>query len=779
VFSILDRYAKLCDGIPRRELLRIGGLSALGLTLPKLIRAIEAPPPGIIEDPTFGRAKNVIYVWLQGGPPQHETFDPKPDAPAEVRGPFRPIQTNVAGIQFSELLPRTARIADKLAVIRSMATDSNIHSVSAYEVLTGYKYRGPNARQISPNDWPYFGSLVKRLKPSEKLPPLTTAWLPDLMRLNENVTPAGQTAGFMGSRWDPDRFVGDPSLEDYKVEGLGLDAIPPMRLKRRMALLDQVQRHFGQWRNDAPSGVFDEFQHQAFDLLNSGRVQQAFRVGDEPPRVRERYGRHTWGQCLLLARRLVEVGVRLVHVNWTREPGDSAVDNPMWDTHAQNADRVEDVLCPMFDVGFTALIEDLDQRGLLDETLVVAIGEFGRTPRINAQAGRDHWGSVFSFAMAGAGIQTGQVYGASDRIGGHPAADRVTPADLTATIFHALGIHHDGKFDDAEGREHQLTTGTPLRGILGSSPARPIRRVAAGGDLGRVPPFHAALLRDDTFHVGGLLACEHGSRPKGWRAGPLLAAPSLSEPLSAPSDAPPLENQGLGVWLIPRTAGEQSASEPAEGPPPAHLALGLRVPAEGESLHIAQGARALLAQEMRNPRLGNFKFTIHAAGQGTDRRLWDEVLSRHFAFRLVIFRYAEATKNPHERQEFISLPFVPEWRADDALQAEAAQDAAAQNDAAQSASRDDTLQADAAQDEALQDAAFQTQPFSVEKLLDSPAPGQNFPIGNGFGVAVVLEKVSPGTLELEPTGQAAEASLRIEHVELDFRSRRINEKVQV
>ena len=183
-----------------------------------------------------------------------------------------------------------------------------------------------------------------------------------------------------------------------KVEGLRGTDIAPMRLNRRISLLGQIERHFETVVKTRPVGMYDTFQEQAFDLLTSGRVQRAFALQEEPDKVRDRYTRTQWGQCLLLARRLIETGVRLVHVNWCREPGDSAVDNPMWDTHAQNADRLEDVLCPMFDVGFTALIEDLEQRGLLHETLVIAIGEFGRTPKINAAAGRDHWGRVFSFA---------------------------------------------------------------------------------------------------------------------------------------------------------------------------------------------------------------------------------------------------------------------------------------------------------------------------------------------------------------------------------------------
>ena len=249
--------------------------------------------------------------------------------------------------------------------------------------------------------WPYFGSIVKMLKPSEVLPPLSTVWIPRVMRLNENVTPAGQTAGFLGRHWDPDLFEGDPWSDDYQVNGLDTDRIPLERLHRRMTLLEHVEGNTGLLKREGAPRTYNQFQAQAFDLLTSGRVQKAFAIDLEPPALRDTYGRTRWGQCCLLARRLVETGVRLVHVGWPREPGDSAVDNPMWDTHAQNADRMEDVLCPIFDVGFSALIDDLDQRGLLDETLVVAISEFGRTPKINNSGGRDHWGSVFSFAMAG------------------------------------------------------------------------------------------------------------------------------------------------------------------------------------------------------------------------------------------------------------------------------------------------------------------------------------------------------------------------------------------
>src|SRR5882724_3759553 len=231
MLSLHDNPLPPNEGPNRREWLRVGGLSLLGLSLPDVLRADvrETPIPAApqlardLGAATFGKAKSVIYLWLQGGPPQHETFDPKPDAPAEIRGEFKPIATNVPGVRFCELLPRTARYADKMAVVRSLSTNSDSHDVSGYWLLTGHPYGPGSARQIKPTDWPYFGSLVKMLKPSQKLPALTSVWIPDLMRLNDNVMPAGQTAGFLGKQWEPERFVGDPARPGYQIEGLGLN----------------------------------------------------------------------------------------------------------------------------------------------------------------------------------------------------------------------------------------------------------------------------------------------------------------------------------------------------------------------------------------------------------------------------------------------------------------------------------------------------------------------------------------------------------------------------
>jgi hypothetical protein len=626
MFSLHSSPARLCDGISRREVLRVGGLSMLGLSLPRLLAARETAPLGVLPtDKTFGKAKSVIYLWLAGGPPQHETFDPKPDAPLEVRGPFKPISTNVPGIQFCELLPRTAALADKLAVIRSLSTNDNTHDSSGYWLWTGYKYQGPNSRTIQPTDWPYFGSLVKKLKPSETLPPLSTVWLPDIARLNENVTPAGQTGGILGQEWDVDRFLGDPSAASYQVEGLRLSELPPLRINQRQELLKQVEQHFAAEERGSAVRLFDRYQQQAFELMTSGAAREAFAIDKEPDKVRDRYGRNRWGQCVLLARRLVEAGVRLVHVQWPREPGDNAVDNPLWDTHAQNAERVEDVLCPMFDQGYTALIEDLSERGLLDDTLVVAVGEFGRTPKINGNGGRDHWGPVFCATLAGAGVAGGQVYGSSDKDGAYPATDKVEPPDFTATIFHLLGISPASTFADREGREHRLTLGQPLYKLLGVEPATR-ERCECSGDPARVPPFDEKELLLDPGFIGPapLGAADAAARPRGWKAGPLAA-------------------EGLVVQKRP---GEVLLGVIANG------AAGVK---------IAKGETAIIAQEVRSPFSGTFTAKVQLCGQATDREWFEAVFLKHFTCKLIYFQYTDPSKKATARQEHAATVFVPKW----------------------------------------------------------------------------------------------------------------------
>ena len=639
MWSLDDRPIRLCDGISRREWLRVGGLSTLGLSLPDLLRREAmagslARPDGL--GSTFGRAKSVIYLWLQGGPPQHETFDPKPDAPLEIRGPFKPIQTNTPGIHFGELLPRTAKIADKLAVVRSLYTNDNNHDVSGYWVLTGNPYGPGSAREIKPTDWPYFGSIVKMLKPSERLPALTSVWVPDVMRLNDNVTPAGQTAGFLGKPWEPERFVGDPSSPGYRVEGMTLPpGLSQTRVDRRRDLLGQVDQFRRQVEKSETLDTWDRISQQAYDLVTSGKAREAFDLSKEPEALRDRYGRHGWGQSVLLARRLVEAGVRLVHVNWTREPGDSAVDNPLWDTHTQNADRLQDCLCPQFDVTFPALIEDLESRGMLDETLVVVIGEFGRTPKINTLGGRDHWGNVFSFAMAGAGISGGQVFGSSDKNGAYPAADPIRPQDLTATIFHLLGIEPGGLFFDRLGRTHALTQGEPLGRLLGNAPAT-AERVEPTGDTSLVPGYDTRLLFDTDFaEARPLVPLSPPTREKGWRAWPIIGDEH--------------SNSALGV-----KAEQWGTDHP-------FVALGLGLDAKAPARTTVLGERALLAQEIRNARGGHYTFTVRVSGGAANRENFEQVFRRSLTCRLVMYRFSDQAKDPRRVEELASLAFEPEF----------------------------------------------------------------------------------------------------------------------
>jgi len=635
MLQIVNKGTRLCDGLTRRQLMQVGSLTLGGLSLPQLLHATELSQPLPVSDKAFGRAKNVIFLYLAGGPPQHETFDPKPDAPAGIRGPFNPISTNVPGIQFCELLPRTAALTDKFALCRSMATDDNIHSSSSAWVLTGYKYRGPNARTIQPTDWPYLGSVVKQLKPSEKLPALTSVWLPDVMRLNENVTPSGQTSGFLGPKWNPEVFVGDPAEPTYEIESLRKTDITPIQLERRQSLLSQLEDRFR--RIDGAVTTYDSYQQQAFDLLTSGKARQAFDIAREPGKVRDRYGRNRWGQCVLLARRLVEAGVRLVHVQWPREPGDNASDNPLWDTHAQNADRVEDVLCPMFDVGYSALLEDLDQRGLLDETLVVAIGEFGRTPKINPKGGRDHWGPVFSFTLAGAGISGGQVYGSSDKNGAYPASNKVRPGDLTATLFHLMGIPHQGHFIDSANRPHRLTGGEPLWTMLGSEPATQ-ERMQSTGDVARVPDFDPTryLIQTDFSDDEPLKPITVPSRPKGWRADPLLASVSASR---------------FGVTVL-------SDLDKATA------AIGFNFE-DGTAQQIQPGAKAYLAQEVRSPYPGSYVFQVRLRAEASSPEFFQSVFRKNFRCRLVFFQYNAQTKFVNETNELAAVDFEPQLVAGD------------------------------------------------------------------------------------------------------------------
>lgn len=467
--SIPELQAPFPGHWSRREWLRVGGLGAMGLSLPGLLRGNSVANP-ISKAASFGRAKSCIIVFLSGGPPQHETFDPKPDAPVDIRGNFRPIPTTVPGMQFCETLPFTARIAHHLAVIRSMCTDIHSHSTSGACMLTGYE-PSSKAENVppSPEDWPSIAAVVGTLNPSTRSP-LSAVALPDELYNNGHIVWPGQNGGFMGSKWHPTLMKCDPTQTPMRIEGMTLDEkVSAIRLGERFDLLGQFDKHFSHGAQSSAVEELSEMHQKAFDLLHSETSREAFSLEKEAASMRDAYGRHKFGQSLLLARRLVESGTRLVQVNWPREGDGQAIEaNPLWDTHTDHVARIRNVLCPQFDKTFASFIEDLQQRGLLQETLVVVMGEFGRTPKINPNGGRDHWGSVFSVVMAGAGIGGGQIIGSSDRIGALPETRPVHPQDLAATIFHFLGIDPAGSFLDPLNRPRLITNGgTVLHELAG------------------------------------------------------------------------------------------------------------------------------------------------------------------------------------------------------------------------------------------------------------------------------------------------------------------------
>lgn len=458
MFSLHDNGTRLCDGLTRREWLRVGGLGALGLSLPALL---EARASGA----AFGKAKSCILLFYLGGPPQHETWDPKDDAPLEVRGELHSIASNVPGIRVGELMPRTAKLLDRICVLRAMSTADNAHSSSGYWMLTGVPHQpmnNENAKPGAPNDWPCTAAIVHQLRRGKNgLPPAIV--LPEPIWNTGMIYWPGQDGGFLGRAADPWLIRCDPSSPDFQIPGLVLSAeVSPPRLNSRLSLLEQVNRGLDGVDRSEAMARFNQRSRQAFDLLRAGKARRAFDLEREPATLRDRYGRNRWGQSVLLARRLVEAGVSLVQVNWMRMPGD-ADDSPAWDTHNKNAQRLKNNLMPPMDLAYSALLEDLDTRGLLDETLVVSMGEFGRSPKINGGGGRDHWGRVFSAALAGGGIRGGQVIGSSDKIGALPRDGRVQPQDLTATIFHCLGYSPNTEMRDTLGRPLVISRGEVIR----------------------------------------------------------------------------------------------------------------------------------------------------------------------------------------------------------------------------------------------------------------------------------------------------------------------------
>lgn len=479
MLSLTQSPITLCDGYSRREALRVGGLSALGLSLPQLLtsRATAAPHAGA---PGFGKARSVILFWLLGGPPQHETWDPKPDAPAEVRGEFGAIDSVVPGIRIGELLPKSTLHTDRLAILRAVVTRDQAHSSSGYQMLTGVPHiplSQENVTSRAPNLAPAHAAIMRALRPDHDGLPSAIV-LPQHIANDGEIVWPGQTAGVLGRRCDPWLLTCDPSRPDFAIPDLTLPQdISRERFVVRRTLLEQLNAAPGRQRmtdhdaqlarrieQSAATGEFSEKSRQAFDLLSGRAASTAFAIDREAAAVRDRYGRYRFGQSCLLARRLIEAGVSLVQVNWSRVDG--GANNGTWDTHRDHCRSLKSFLMPMMDQTFSALLEDLRERGLLDETLVVWIGEFGHTPRINGNAGRDHWGHCFSIAMAGGGIQGGRVHGESDAHAGYPVADIVTPADITATIFHCLGYTPETPLYDQTSRPLPLSQGHVIQAIV-------------------------------------------------------------------------------------------------------------------------------------------------------------------------------------------------------------------------------------------------------------------------------------------------------------------------
>lgn len=448
-----------CDGVSRRELLRVGGSAVLGISLADIFRlkVTAARAESNAGGPGFGRAKGVIFLFLQGGPSHLDLWDPKTNVPDNVRSVFNPIDTRTPGVQVTELLPRLAQVTDKLTFIRSMSyTPVGLfnHTAAHYQLLTGYTADkvSPSGQlePPSPKDFPNFGSNIIRLKPISE-PMLPFVMMPRPMQESNVVGKAG-TAGFLGRAYDPYYLYppGDDmdmdKMSRIKVDDLQLrPELSAARLERRARLRDVIKSGMPAVEKATQKYDLDEYYDKALGLVISGRAREAFDLTRESPALRERYGNNTFGQCCLLARRLIEAGTRVVEVNW---PKIANSDNHSFDVHVGLSGRMKNQIAPMLDPGLATLIEDLDERGLLDETLVVAIGEFGRSPKrgvstsgnVNSDDGRDHWPYCYTAIVAGAGVKRGFVYGKSDATASAPVENPVHPCDLLATIYHAVGI---------------------------------------------------------------------------------------------------------------------------------------------------------------------------------------------------------------------------------------------------------------------------------------------------------------------------------------------------
>jgi hypothetical protein len=461
------------ESLSRRDLmLRLGQAGAGALALPGLLEA-ESHARAASASRSGGRATSCILLYLWGGPPQQDMWDMKPRAPQGIRSEFKPIATVTPGIEICDQMPLVARHTDKLAIVRSLSHASNDHVPSVYHTLTGRTdpTLAGAPRQRRRSDFPSVGSVVARFSTPRALPATVTVPRPVG---HDGVTYAGTNAGFLGPQYDPLELKPPGEVKAPPPHSLELpDDLNQQRLQRRFSLLEEIERgqRAGEYLDQKSPGGLSEFRAQAIRLLTSPDAKGAFKLEHEPDRVRDRYGRNEYGQSFLLARRLIEAGVRLVTVVWDYiEPNGNVMN--VWDNHGSarlsGYQMLKANYClPPLDQAFSALLEDMSQRGLLDETILAMYGEFGRTPKINKNGGRDHWGACQSAILAGGGIRGGQIYGSSDAHAAYPRDHAVAPADVVATIHKAMGLDTDLEIHDREGRPYRICDGHPIASLFG------------------------------------------------------------------------------------------------------------------------------------------------------------------------------------------------------------------------------------------------------------------------------------------------------------------------
>jgi hypothetical protein len=457
----LSRPSSVSGVINRREMIQVGGLSMLGLGLADLAARPVTAEQQKKHGPSFGRAKNCIILYLSGGNPQHDMFDPKPDAAVEIRGEFDTIATSTPGIRFGEHCEHTAKHMHQMALIRSMHHNHNDHARGSYWMFTGYEYAGsvPDANSMSRKDMPHMGSCLARLAPGNG-PMFPFVIVPHRMDVAGGRR-VGQFAGILGGKYDPMLTAGNPNDEDFRLKHLPLaPSVSSNVIRRRLRLVEQLNEQTDYLRENALAESLRDYQAKAIDVVGSEAVRKAVDLAGVDKETRSRYGRNLFGQSVLLGRRLLDAGTRLVQCNWQRTQGRNGF---AWDTHWNNFKALKQDLIPPYDRAFHALMTDLEQTGKLDETLVVVASEFGRSPKVTLKnGGREHWPDVYTIAMAGAGVKGGQVYGASDRIGAYPAESPVGPADFVATIYHLLGIDPHTEIRDSQNRPFTLSKGNPI-----------------------------------------------------------------------------------------------------------------------------------------------------------------------------------------------------------------------------------------------------------------------------------------------------------------------------